>query len=367
MKRLGCQKLGNIQKISVFLSFWLTILNLLLIVITNPAIKNPGPSSEDFTVLYQNVRGFVPFSALGKKILPLDSNKLVEFQSYVFENKPCLVVLNETWLSKDHLDNEIFPNDSYRCYRLDRSLKTHPMDPNNKNKFKTRGGGLMFAVRSDLSIDLKQVGIRSKAEILSLELKISNTNVICVTTCYRVGTLGVINHKEIASHLRDITRKKKYNKHIVLGDFNLSKTSWPEAESSDNIENLFIDTFNDLGLQQLVGSPTHEKGRTLDLVLSNKPALIRDVIILNQHDVCHSDHFGITFKVNAKAKKNVNKRKVFNYKKANWDGLNRDLNSIKWDRCLKYSEANLGWEKFKDILSHLTHKHIPTITVKNNI
>ena len=167
VKRLGMSKLGGIQKIGIFLSFWLTIINLLLIVISNPAIKNPGPTLENFTVLYQNVRGFVPFRALGKDMPLLDNDKLVEFQSYVFENKPCLVVLNETWLSKDHLDNEIFPNDSYRCFRLDRSLKTHPMDPSNKDKFKTRGGGVMFALRSDLSIEPKQIAIKSKAEILN--------------------------------------------------------------------------------------------------------------------------------------------------------------------------------------------------------
>ena len=125
LKRLEGQKLGKAQKIGTFLTFWLTIINLLLIVITNPGIKNPGPLTEDFTVLYQNVRGFVPFNALGKNILPLDNDKLLEFQAYIFEKKPCLVVLNETWLAKDYLDNEIFPNDSYRCFRVDRSLKTH--------------------------------------------------------------------------------------------------------------------------------------------------------------------------------------------------------------------------------------------------
>ena len=58
---------------------------------------------------------------------------------------------------------------------------------------------------------------------------------------------------------------------------------------------------------------------------------------------------------------------MFNYKKANWEGLNRDLNSVKWDYYLKCNEANLGWERFKNILSNLCHKHIPTITIKGDI
>ena len=311
LKRLEGQKLGKVQKIGTFLTFWLTILNLLLIVITNPSIKNPGPVSEDLTVLYQNARGFVPFNALGKNILPLDNDKLIEFQAHIFEKKPCLVILNETWLAKEHLDNEIFPNDSYRCFRVDRSLKTHPIDPNNLHKFKKRGGGIMIAMRSDLSVVPKKISISSKAEILSLELNINNKDIICLTTCYRVGTLGCDNHKEIDNHLRTISRNRKYHKHIVVGDFNLSNTSWAEKKSTEKIENLFIDTFNDLGLSQLVCHPTHEKGKILDLVLSSKSELIRDVTILNKDSVCHSDHFGITFKICTKVKKIVTKRKTY--------------------------------------------------------
>ena len=111
IRELNCRRLGRVQKIAIFLSFWLTMLNLLLIVITNAAIiiKNPGPCVEDFTVLYQNAWGFVPFSALGKEILPLDNNLLVDFQSYVFENKPWKDGFpKSTWIMKSiqiiHID-----------------------------------------------------------------------------------------------------------------------------------------------------------------------------------------------------------------------------------------------------------------------
>ena len=53
------QKLALSVKIRLCLSYWLTFINLMLIIVTFPAIKNPGPSSEDVTMLYANVRGFV--------------------------------------------------------------------------------------------------------------------------------------------------------------------------------------------------------------------------------------------------------------------------------------------------------------------
>ncbi len=135
----------------------------------------------------------------------LDRNKLNDFQAYVYENKPSVVLLTETWLAKEHLDNEIFPNDTYRCFRLDRTAKTHPPDPLNKNKFKEKGGGVLIAVRSDITVEPKQVAIKSKAEIISVELSFSNKETVCITACYRVGTLGDINFLEIEKHLRAST------------------------------------------------------------------------------------------------------------------------------------------------------------------
>ena len=149
---------------------------MILIIITFPAIKNPGPNPEEFTCFYQNVRGFVPFSELGKKVPNLDVSKITEFQTYIFEHKPCMIVLNETWLSKCHQDNEIFPGEYYTCYRLDRSAKTHPPDKNDPKKYKLNGGGVLIAIRSDLNIEHKQIVINSKAEIISVQLNFNKKN-----------------------------------------------------------------------------------------------------------------------------------------------------------------------------------------------
>ena len=73
--------------------------------------------------------------------------------------KPSVVLLTETWLTKEHLDNEIFPNDTYRCFRLDRSAKTHPPDPLNSKKFREKGGGVLIAVRSDITVEPKKIPI----------------------------------------------------------------------------------------------------------------------------------------------------------------------------------------------------------------
>ena len=356
------RKKGFLDTICAILTFWIVSLNLILIIICYPGILNPGPV---ITGLYQNVRGFVPFRGLHETVMPLSATKLQDFQSYVYDKEPGLVVLNETWLSSDHSDNEILSEQFYKVFRLDRSDKTHPFDPINPRKYRKRGGGVMIAVKTNLDIECKQVGKRVKAEILSVELKCGN-DIFCVTTCYRVGTLQDENFLEVEKHLRSISRVKKYKKHYFLGDLNLRNVSWPDGTTSSAIEQKFVDLFDELGMQQVVEVSTHEQGNILDLLFVSNASFIKNVNVLSKNDVCSSDHFGIAFELTSRAKSKVSKRKIFDFKRANWEDLNRDLNSQDWDCYINSScNPNEGWRYFKNVLNSLMEKHIPTITIKD--
>ena len=121
--------------------------------------------------------------------------------------------MNETWLLKHHNDIEIFPNNTYKVFRCDRSPKTHPPDKDNPNKFKTKGGGILIAVRADLDVKSTKLKLACmpKAEIISIKLKFDNGKKICITTCYRVGTLGDPNYREIDKYLRSVALKRIIN------------------------------------------------------------------------------------------------------------------------------------------------------------
>ena len=117
----------------------------MLVIICNPSMLNPGPNNG-IKVMYQNVRGFVPSSGLSKSTMPLNEEKTLEFQSKIFNDKPDVIVLTETWLSKEHLDNEILPDSYYKIFRRDRSKRSHPPDPDDDRKYRTKGGGVLIAV-----------------------------------------------------------------------------------------------------------------------------------------------------------------------------------------------------------------------------
>ncbi|MCP4458443.1 MAG: hypothetical protein GY816_10545, partial [Cytophagales bacterium] len=273
-------------------------------------------------------------------------------------------MLNETWLSADHFDNEILPDSAYTIFRKDRSAKSHPFDPNNPQKFRKRGGGVMIAVKSNLNVESKMVGRCVKAEILSVEMKCGN-DIFCVTTCYRVGTLQDENYMEVEKHLRSIARIKKYKKHYFFGDLNLSNTSWPDGSTTVEIEQKFVELFDELGMHQMITVPTHQHGKTLDLCYVTNSSFIKNVSVLAKDEVCSSDHYGVKFELTSRAKSNASKRKIYDFKRANWDNLNRDLNSVPWDRFIESHDPNEGWCFFRNTLNSLMNKHIPTITIKD--
>ena len=49
------------------------------------------------------------------------------------------------------------------------------------------------------------------AEILGIEIVLENKTKVIIATCYRVGTLGLLNAKEILKGVRTLTRKKMYS------------------------------------------------------------------------------------------------------------------------------------------------------------
>ena len=365
------KKYSTMCKISHMYTLWLVSINLFLIVFVNPAIVNPGPTSRakeaNLSVYFQNVRGLIPFTELGKPSPMLDNTKLFELQQYLFINNIDIVLLNETWLINDIKNNEIFPNNTYKTFRMDRSIITHPPDPNNPDKFRRNGGGVLIALRSDLAIKSKKIKIDVNAEVLALELSFSSGKKLCISTCYRVGTLEDKNHLEIDKYLRKIAENKKIGSHIVVGDFNLNKTQWPDGTSTNNLDTKFLNTFEDVGFTQMITESTHVNGNTLDLLLTDTPIVITNIKVLEHEQGCKSDHFAITFTLMHKVNKlKPVKRKVYNFTKANWNKLNSDLKHVNWSRLITDDITTLtSWNIFKDVLFKHCDKHIPKITIKS--
>ena len=127
----------------------------------------------------------------------------------------------------------------------------------------------------------KLVKSKVHAEILSVTLTFKNNKKLCITTCYRVGTLQQSNLEEVNKHLQSISSNKSIIKHIVLGDFNLDSVKWDNnnIDTSHNLHLRYTNVFEDHSLSQLLKSPNHYNGNILDLVLTDEPNIVKDIYI----------------------------------------------------------------------------------------
>ena len=81
--------------------------------------------------------------------------------------------------------------------------------------------------------------------ILSVEIGLGNGKSICISTLYRVGTLGAENHRAVDSYLRNLAMRKKYSNIILIGDINLNQVTWPlSGNITSRIQGEFLETFD---------------------------------------------------------------------------------------------------------------------------
>ena len=247
--RIGASRLCRILSQSLL---FLLLLNFLLIGIVNPSLLNPGPNS--LKICYQNVQGLIPIKDLTLKQPSLNVTKIYELNSYININNPDIIMLNETWLRKCVDDHEVIKDKNFTIYRNDRTQVSHPSDPNNPNKFRKLGGGVLIAIRSNIQADIKRLSVRKGAEIVAIEVTIDNKKFVFCTV-YRVGNLDEPNHASIINTIKTFYTVRNPRKIFILGDFNLRCISWPlsdESELSSGTEKLFADSFQvfDIDLDQ---------------------------------------------------------------------------------------------------------------------
>ena len=91
-------------------------------------------------------------------------------------------MFNETWLKKSVGEREVIEDPVYKVYRLDRSKVSHPPDPDNPNKYRKYGGGVLIAFRTDIKdIESKRLTARKGAELVVFELTLNGKKFVFCT------------------------------------------------------------------------------------------------------------------------------------------------------------------------------------------
>ena len=114
---------------------------------------------------------------------------------------------------------------------------------------------------------------------------------------------------------------------LILGDFNLPEINWSTLSGNSAASDNFCEFIFDSNLTQLVDTPTHTCGNMLDLVLTNCPEQISNLLVHPpQYQCVSSDHHLITFSVALRhCIPSPSIREVFNFKRGDYIGLSEYL------------------------------------------
>ena len=272
------------------------------------------------------------------------SSKTHELDLLLAQHSPDIFCLCETKLDPTIADNELTKN--YTIYRRDQTSGPG------------RGGGVLIGLSNGCPFNVSRINSSCPGEIIALDLSI----------CGFSFTLACYYRRPIDKQIENIMNWY-YNQTcpniVIVGDFNLPDIDWIncslKSTRDSTMHTLFLDFLECNNLLQLVNQPTHDKGNTLDLVVTNL-----NTSKLSVESSC-SDHFSIVFNIVSdnviKRSKSVTKPKPFwDFSKA--DGAHIMLDCFKLEQDISSSIESQGnpelvWHKFKSGLLQTAHNHIP--------
>jgi len=143
---------------------------------------------------------------------------------------------------------------------------------------------------------------------------------------------------------------------ILIGDFNLPGIDWQNG-TSDNKSKDFLEAAEEKFLEQLVDFPTHTKGNTLDLVLTNSSEMVESIISAGR--IGKSDHEMLLIKLAGGPPPPPCSPPKPNWDRADWQGFREELAAKDWYTVLGEMNTEEAWKEIKTAISQLTEKYVP--------
>ena len=205
---------------------------------------------KTLNILYLNARSLV--------------NKLNDLAILINDQNPDLVLITETWC------NDVITNAMLNIpgYNIEPDLRIDRQDTLNGI-----GGGLIVYARDGLI--LKPIPVESSFNMFARFKIISDENKddrdLTVTIVYRPPRANSVNSEELCKLFQNCN-----GNNLFIGDFNFPAINWSNLTANGGSE-AFLQCVIDNGFDQLVDFPTHIRGNTLDLVLTNRPENILSV------------------------------------------------------------------------------------------
>ena len=274
-------------------------------------------------------------------------SKINELTVEAVEQSPDLILLTETWCNTSISDATL----ALPGYQLETELRRDRADTANG-----LGGGLLVYTKAGIKIlssDKFSTNEFNQFCCFSVQTKGEPLTIILV---YRPPGAGQENTHHLCEIMKNLDKRT-----IMLGDFNFPEINWANNTSAARGRPV-MEVATEENLEQLVVFPTHIKGNTLDLVLTNCPEKI--ISITDGGRIGKSDHCVLNIEVEVNMNKSKNNVTKPNWTKADATGLQAFLGEIDWNSILLHKSATDAWDSFKEILDQAMDKFVPRSTVR---
>ena len=149
---------------------------------------------------------------------------------------------------------------------------------------------------------------------------------------------------------------------IILGDFNCPDINWASLAASTGPSKMLCDFAFSYNLCQVVDSPTHVKGNTLDLIFVHSPLSIPNLTVNSNWSLFpfSSDHFPITFTLNCSFNSTPHSSSSsFQFHKGDYTGLQDHLLDTDFSPYFSSVDIDFLWDHLKSTILEACHKFIP--------
>ena len=270
--------------------------------------------------------------------------------------------MTETHLNASVHNGELLDPMLFDIYRNDRDLS---------------GGGVLIAISTRFfhsAVEFESF-VASPLEVVVVfvprqNLVKADVILVCIYIPPSTSHLAIEPLSELLSRL---TQKYRNSTIYIAGDFNMPDINWSDStvkinSKSKRLHQNFLNCFNEFGFQQLISSPTHVKGNTLDLIFINSENSDFSPSVINPG---LSDHYLIELDLELdhfRADRDKKEPKTVRlYNKAETEDISLALREtgIQVREMINGAEGiDAVWNLFTHSMSVLTEMHVPTMTIK---
>lgn len=311
----------------VYCVYFFLVLGILL---AGDVELNPGPTAcrrRQCRMLYSNIRG-----------LHANLNDLI-VSSRQFD----ILFCSETLVSNFRSPKELLIPDFKQPHLL-------------KRRDRNRGQGMAAYIRKGFPASRKQSYECDCHEVLVLKVCGKHSN-FYLFAIYRNPDANDDIFDCLLNSMASIQENDRKAAFLFVGDFNAHHKDWLNSVSPTDCHGLrAIDFSTESGCDQLIHSPTHRSGNTLDLIFTDVPGVVTSNV---GSPIGTSDHSFVSAVVRTEqvVPQVCSSHKIYLKSQGDWDGILRDLSLLDWPHYFHQSDPI---EPLSNVFVEIMNRRIPS-------